>query len=410
MSSPALELSHIELLEAQVSQLEEQLRQAQKMEAVGLLAGGIAHDFNNLLTVITGCAQVLLGEMSLASPLRIEAEEIAKASARAAALTSRLLAFSRRQVTRPAAVELNQLVADMDGMLRRVIGVDIELRTSFGENLGQVKVDPGQIEHLIMNLVVNSRDAMPAGGILTIQTANLGRDEKLVPGAGPAGPGPFVMLSMTDTGVGMDEETKRHLFEPFFTTKAPGKGTGLGLSTVWAIVQQCGGEIWVWSEPGQGTAFRIYLPRVVGQSGVPEESQNIAQSGAATETVLLVEDEDRVRRLVLGMLRRQGYTVLEAPDGQTALDLARLHSAPVHVLLTDVVMPKMNGHELAAQLTKLRPDIRVVYMSGYVDNPLVHKEITGSGAAFLQKPFTQEALVAKIRSALEGASKRPRAG
>jgi CheY-like chemotaxis protein len=218
------------------------------------------------------------------------------------------------------------------------------------------------------------------------------------------------MLSMADTGMGMDEETKRHLFEPFFTTKAPGKGTGLGLSTVWAIVQQCGGEIWVWSEPGQGTTFRVYLPRVVGQSGVPKESQNMAHSGAATETVLLVEDEDRVRRLVLGMLRRQGYTVLEAADGQTALDLARLHSAPVHVLLTDVVMPKMNGHELASHLTRLWPDIRVVYMSGYVDNPLVHKEIAASGAAFLQKPFTQEALVAKIRGALEGASKRAGAG
>jgi two-component system, cell cycle sensor histidine kinase and response regulator CckA len=399
----------MEVLEARVRQLEEQLRQAQKMEAVGLLTGGIAHDFNNLLTVITGCAQVLLDEIPPESTLRVEAEEIMKASERAATLTSRLLTFSRRQGTQPTNVDLNRLVADMDGMLRRVIGEDIELHPCFGQDLGHVRANPGQLEHLIMNLVVNALDAMPHGGRLSIQTTNVGPEEKIVPGVGPAGAGPFVMLSVADTGVGMDEETKSHLFQPFFTTKAPGKGTGLGLSTVWAIVQQCGGEIWVWSEPGQGTVFRVYLPRVAGQVEVPEKSQETAVARAATETVLLVEDEERVRRLVLGMLRRQGYTVLEAANGQDALDLARQHPAAIDVLLTDVVMPKMNGHEMAARLAAIRPDIRIVYMSGYMDNPSVHKEVATSGAAFLQKPFTQEALITKIRGALEEASKSKKA-
>jgi two-component system cell cycle sensor histidine kinase/response regulator CckA len=386
-------------LEVRMRRLEEQLRQAQKMEAVGQLAGGIAHDFNNLLTVITGCAQVLLEEMRPEDLLRVEAEEIMKAGERAATLTNRLLAFSRRQVAEPEIIDLNRLVADMDKMLRRVIGADIELVTSFGKGLGKIKADPGQVEHIIMNLVVNARDAMPAGGRLTIETANALRDE-------PAGAGACVTLTVTDTGVGMDEEIKGHLFEPFFTTKEPGKGTGLGLSTVWTIVQQNGGNIQVRSEPGWGTRFQIYLPRVNEEAEVAVSGARSAGAQAGSETVLLVEDEERVRRLVLGMLRRQGYTVLEAADGRDALHIAKQCLGPIHVLLTDVAMPKMDGHALALRLAGLLPDLRVVYMSGYMDNPAVHETVAKSGAAFLQKPFSQEALGRKIRGVLDTSAKR----
>ncbi len=382
--------------------LEAQLRQSQKMEAVGRLAGGVAHDFNNLLTVITGYSDLLLEELSDDNRLRRAADEIHKAADRAASLTCQLLAFSRRQVLEPKVLHLNQVVSNIDKMLRRLIGEDIDLLTVLEPQLGRVKGDRGQIEQVIMNLALNARDAMPHGGKLTIETANVELDEAYTCSHIAVQPGPYVMLAVSDTGCGMDEETQAHLFEPFFTTKEPGQGTGLGLATVYGIVKQSGGNIWVYSEPERGTTFKIYLPRV-------EEAVEDAATGeparhppSGSETVLLVEDEQSVRQLVGEALRRNGYTVLEASNGAEAIRVCEGHQGPIQLLVTDVVMPEMGGRALAQRLASLRPEMKVLYMSGYTNNAIVHHGVLDPGTAFLQKPFRPADVARKVREVLEG--------
>ena len=382
--------------------LEEQLRQAQKMEAVGRLAGGVAHDFNNLLTAILGNTQLLRRDLGETHPSRADVEEIRKAADRAAALTRQLLAYSRRQVLQPRVLDLNGVVRDMERLLDRLIGEDVTLVTRLATTLGPVRADPGQIEQVVVNLAVNARDAMPHGGVLTIETAEAELDPALVDQPGAA-PGPSVMLAVTDTGVGMDAETRAHLFEPFFTTKEVGKGTGLGLATVYGIVKQSGGSIGVYTELGQGTTFRIYLPRV-DAAGAPVRSSHPAVAiPRGTETVLLVEDEVAVRHLANKLLQGAGYTVIAAADATTALALADAHPGPIHLLLTDVVMPRVSGPELAAELLSRRPGARVLYMSGYPGDTVVQRGTLAPGVAFLQKPFTPDILERKVREVLEQA-------
>jgi two-component system cell cycle sensor histidine kinase/response regulator CckA len=382
-------------------QSEKQLWQSQKMEAVGRLAGGVAHDFNNLLTVIKGYTELMLEDLKPSDPMRAEMEEVQKAADRAAALTRQLLAFSRRQVLAPKVVNLNYLVEDMNKLLRRLLGEDIELSIRLGEDLGSVKADPGQVEQVIMNLAVNARDAMPKGGKLTLETANLELDQGYSREHATVRPGPYVMLAISDTGSGMDAETLAHVFEPFFTTKEQGKGTGLGLSTVYGIVKQSGGYIWPYSEPGMGTTFKIYLPRV---DEMVERAQTRAQPSpglAGTETILLVEDEEGVRVLTRQLLQRHGYTVLEAEHGQDALLLCERYSGPIHLLLSDVVLATMSGRELVQRLVPLRPEMKVLYMSGYSDEAIVQHGVLAPGTAFLQKPFTTESLMRKLRELLD---------
>src|SRR5437773_1937293 len=347
-------------------QLEQQLRQAQKMEAVGRLAGGIAHDFNNILTAITGYADLLLEDLGATDPRRQDADEIHKAADRAAGLTRQLLAFSRQQVLQPTVLEVNKLVSDLEKMLRRLLGEDVELSTRLAPTTGRVKADPGQLEQAIMNLAVNARDAMPNGGKLTLETANVDLDEPYAADHYPARAGPFVMLAVSDTGIGMSDETQAHMFEPFFTTKEKGKGTGLGLATVYGIIKQSGGFIWVYSEVGHGTTFKLYLPRVQELAErASQPAQPPARAARGTETVLVVEDETPVRSVARQVLERHGYTVLEAPSAEAALDVATRYSGTIDLLLTDVVMPGLNGRELASRLADLRPDARVIFMSGY---------------------------------------------
>src|SRR5881296_3818073 len=386
--------------EEALRQSEARLRQAQKMEAVGRLAGGVAHDFNNLLTVITSYSDLLLEDLGPADPKRDDVQQIRKAAEGAAALTRQLLAFSRQQVLQPKALDLKATVAGTEKLLKRLIGEDIQLTTVLARDLGVVKADPGQIEQIIINLAVNARDAMPTGGRLTIEVANVDMDETYVRGHAPAGPGRYVMLALSDTGIGMDQQTKARIFEPFFTTKAPGKGTGLGLATVYGIVKQSGGFIWVYSEPGHGTSFKIYLPRVdepVSPAGAPAP-----QVVGGSETVLVVEDVAAVRAVTRQMLERQRYCVLEAANGATALSLARQHQSAIHLLVTDVVMPEVSGRELADQLVQLRPDMRVLFMSGYTDDAVVRHGILQEGIAYLQKPFTPDTLARKVRAVLDG--------
>ncbi|MGH7544696.1 MAG: response regulator [Gemmatimonadota bacterium] len=381
--------------------LEEQLRQAQKMEAVGRLAAGVAHDFNNLLTVITGYCDLLFGSLEPGDPKRADVEEIRKAADGAATVTRQLLSFSRRQVLQPKVVDVNEVLASTETLLRRLIGEDVELVTSLGRELGTVKVDRGQLEQIIMNLAVNARDAMPEGGKLTIETANAEIDEAYARTHAIEQPGRYVMLAFSDTGVGMDAATRAHIFEPFFTTKDPGKGTGLGLATVYGIVQQSGGFIWVYSEPGHGTTFKIYLPRVGTSAETSEETPVEAGTLQGGETILLVEDAPAVRSVTRQALKRYGYTVLEAESAKAALRLATGHEGPLHLLLTDVVMPSMSGRELSEQVARLRPDARVLYMSGYTDDAVVRHGVLEAGVAFLQKPFTPEALARKVREVLD---------
>jgi len=382
--------------------LEQQLRHAQKMEAVGRLAGGIAHDFNNLLMVISGYCEFLLERIGSDPAVRGPAQEIAKAANRATALTRQLLAFSRKQMLTPKVLDLNAIVTDNLRMLTRLIGEDIDLVMIPGGTLGMVKADPGQVEQVIMNLAVNARDAMPKGGKLTIETANVSLDENYVRIHAPAAPGDYIMLSVSDTGMGMDSETQTHIFEPFFTTKGP-KGTGLGLSTVYGIVKQSGGYIWVYSEPGRGTSFKVYLPRVAATEEVisPQPPVAITDIARGNETILLVEDEATVRHLTRDYLRTQGYNVLEAADPAVALQLTIAHSGPIHLLLTDVIMPGMNGRELAQQVCSVRPETRVLYMSGYTENAIGHNGTLEPGINLLQKPFTLPSLKAKVREALD---------
>src|SRR6202161_1098864 len=383
-------------------QLEEQLRQAQKMEAVGRLAGGIAHDFNNLLMVIQGYADLMTERLAEGDPLRRNAEQIQTASQRATSLTRQLLAFSRKQMLAPKVMSIQSVVGDMEKILRRLIGEDVQLETSSVPDLGLVKADRSQIEQVIMNLGVNARDAMPEGVLLTIETANVDLDESFSHSSVMLSPGPYVMLAVTDNGCGMDVETQAHIFEPFFTTKEKGKGTGLGLATVYGIVKQSGGYVWVYSEPGRGTSFKVYLPRLEEDAALPriEFPANVSSNPRGSETVLLVEDEKGVRELAREYLQMIGYSVIEAENGHAALELAAMHDGQIHLLMTDVVMPGISGRELSQRVQAVRPDIRVLYMSGYTDQAVVHHGILESDAVLLQKPFTLNALALKLREIL----------
>ena len=382
-------------------ELEDQLRQAQKMEAVGQLAGGVAHDFNNLLTAIIGYGEVALARSEPDGKLRESIEQIALAAERATGLTRQLLAFSRKQILQPKVLKLDELVSEMDPMLRRLIGADVEIVTTYRSGLGRVQADPGQLSQVLVNLVVNARDAMPTGGRITIETENADVDEPTASGAGGA-PGRYVVLSVSDTGEGMGEEVKERLFEPFFTTKEQGKGTGLGLATTYGIVRQSGGFITVDSGPGLGAAFRVYLPRhevEADEAEVVEDAPAPVLRGS--ETVLLVEDEDIVRGLVSEILETAGYTVLGAADGNTALELAERHPGPIHLLLTDVVMPKMSGRDLAERLIAAHGETKVLYTSGYTDTAIVDRGVLQPGTEFLQKPFSFAALTQKVRHVLD---------
>src|SRR3984957_772422 len=382
--------------------LEQQLRQAQKMEAVGRLAGGIAHDFNNLLMVISGYSEFLLERIGDDPTLRGHAQEIANAAGRATSLTRQLLAFSRKQMLAPKIVDLNSVVTENVRMLTRMIGEDIDLVMVPHQNLWHVRADSGQIEQVIMNLAVNARDAMPSGGKLTIETSNVTLDEEYARHHAPLRPGDYVMIAIKDTGIGMESETQSHIFEPFFSTKGP-KGTGLGLSTVYGIVKQSGGYIWVYSEVSRGATFEIYLPRVasveeVAQIAAPIEHQRVEPG---TETILLVEDEANLRYLARQYLEKQGYRVIEAADGAVAMQIAVAHEAVIHLLLTDVIMPGMNGRELAQRISEIRPNVKVLYMSGYTENVVGHNGTLDAGVRLLQKPFNLRDLKRIVREVLD---------
>jgi PAS domain S-box-containing protein len=381
--------------------LEEQLRQAQKMEAIGRLAGGVAHDFNNLLTVITGYCELLLQDLPAGDAAREEVLEIQRAAGAASTLTSQLLAFARRQVQQPRVLDLNRVVASAERMLGRLLGEDVVLSVSLAPDLGRVRADPTQVEQVLLNLAINARDAMPRGGRLTVETANAVMDEGYVAGHRGASPGRYVMVAVSDTGVGMDAETRARLFEPFFTTKAPGKGTGLGLATVYGIVKQSGGFIWVYSEPGLGTTFKVYLPRVDAE---PEESPPRSSPQATArghETILVVEDSPGVRRVAREALERNGYTVLEASDGPAALATAARHPGPIHLLLTDVVLPGLGGPGLARALGETRPELRVLYTSGFSAEASAGHGVIEPDAHYLPKPFAMAALLQKVREVLD---------
>jgi PAS domain S-box-containing protein len=381
--------------------LQTQLVQSQKMEAVGRLAGGIAHDFNNLLTVITTSCDLLREDMGPDDPKREDVDQVRKAADGAAALTRQLLAFSRQQVLAPQIVNLGDVVFGIEKMLRRVIGEDVDLVTVLDPVAGAVKADVGQLEQVLMNLAVNARDAMPTGGKLTIEIANVEHDPDYAREQEAAPVSRFVMLAVSDTGIGMDEATKARIFEPFFTTKELGKGTGLGLATVYGIVRQSGGFIWVYSEPGLGTTFKIYLPQVDAVADGHAASDAPRSSWRGTETVLLVEDAAAVRSVIHEALARQGYAVLDAPDGAEALRIAASHAGPIHLLLTDVVMPGLSGRQLADQLATVRPETKVLYTSGYTDDAVVRHGVLESGIAYLQKPFTVDGLARKVREVLD---------
>lgn len=386
--------------EERAEKLEEQFRQAQKMETVGNLAGGIAHDFNNLLSVVLSYSQLLAADLAADDPMRADLEEIRGAGLRAVELTRQLLAFSRRQVLEPRIVDLTEVVSRMEKMLRRLIGEDVELSCSAEPNLGSVLVDAGQIEQVILNLAVNARDAMPRGGMLTIETANVFLDDAYASEHVGVTAGMHVMLAVSDTGVGMDAATKTRMFEPFFTTKGQGKGTGLGLATVFGVVQQSGGTIWVYSELDRGTTFKIYFP-IAKQTALPAATNvPTGDSVDGKETILLVEDEQAIRTVTGTILRRHGYTVLEAQSGGDALLLCEQHTAPIQLLLTDVVMPRMSGRELAERLQPLRPEMKVLYMSGYTDDAIVRHGVLDATLAFIQKPITPDALLRKVREVL----------
>jgi two-component system, cell cycle sensor histidine kinase and response regulator CckA len=381
--------------------LEEQFRQAQKMEAIGRLAGGVAHDFNNLLTVINGYSRQALAELSKSDPFHEEFEEIARAGDRAAGLTRQLLAFSRRQMLQPQVFNVNEVVADMDKMLRRLLGEDVELATILSPRLEPIHADRGQLEQIIMNLAVNARDAMPNGGKLTIETAPADLDRTYADYHPSVKPGRYSMIAVSDSGQGMDEATKARIFEPFFTTKAPGQGTGLGLSTVYGIVEQSGGTIWVYSEPGKGTTFKIYFPRAASTGIAPEGSRGPVRPVGGSETILIVEDDESVAKLIRTLLQHAGYTVLEARNGTDALNLLTAHSGSVHLVVTDMVMPQMSGWELLQKVGEFRPGLKALFMSGYTDNALLRHGMATSRTPFLQKPFTPTELVSKVREVID---------
>ena len=387
--------------ETQKRQLEEELRQSQKMEALGRLAGGVAHDFNNLLTVIKGHSELIIERLPTKDPLLGSGQQIRKAADRAASLTRQMLAFSRRQALEPTVFDMNSLVADMYKLLKRLIHEDIEFTFRAGESLGRIKADTGQIEQVLLNLAVNASDAMPRGGKLVIETKNVQVDPEAAKSRPNLEPGFYVMLAVSDTGHGMTAETKARIFEPFFTTKDSGKGTGLGLATVYGVVKQSGGFIWVDTTVGKGSRFEVYLPRVE-QDITPYPTEELAAPKTrAAGTVLLAEDEEAVRALAYEFLTTAGYRVFVANDGEKALEIAETLAEPIHVLVTDVVMPKMRGPELAKRLKTLRPDLKVVFMSGYLEQNEGGEDFTGS-AAFLQKPFSKDKLVRQVGEALQG--------
>jgi PAS domain S-box-containing protein len=385
--------------------LQNQFLQAQKMEAIGNLAGGIAHDFNNLLAAIMGYAEIIMMDFPANQPYHPYLQEIVKVANRGASLTRQLLAFSRKQIMQPRVFNLNEVVAEMDAMLRRLIGEDIDLVTILSPELEGVQADPAQIEQVIMNLAVNARDAMPTGGKLTIETANVHLDEAYAQAHHAVVPGPYVMLAMSDSGSGMDAETKSRIFEPFFTTKELGKGTGLGLATVYGIVKQSGGNIWIYSEPGQGTTFKIYLPRVVGDVESIKSEALPALHLPGSETILVVEDNDNLREVICKTLGKQGYVVLEAANGKDALQIFDNRTWPIDLLLVDVVLPQMSGAEVVKRLQEFDPNLKVLYMSGYTNNAIVHHGVLDTDVAFLQKPFKGTALLLKIRDVLDSSWK-----
>jgi PAS domain S-box-containing protein len=387
--------------EEEKAKLEGQLQQAMKMEAVGRLAGGVAHDFNNLLTVIIGYSELLQQKIGKESPMHGDVEEVRRAGERASSLTQQLLAFSRKQIIEPKVVRLDLLVADMQAMLTRLIGEDIALQATTGKSLGSVKVDPGQFQQILMNLVVNARDAMPDGGKIVIETANVDLDEGYCALHPYILPGRFVMLSVSDTGHGMSDEVKAHIFEPFYTTKERGRGTGLGLATTYGVVKQSGGSIEVYSEVGIGTTFKIYLPRVEEEASQSVKDDRPQDMRGGSETVLLVEDEDIVRNLCVRILERLGYKVLQARNGAEAIALAQGYGDRIDLLLTDVVMPGMNGAELARQLVLHHPERKVLFTSGYTDDAIVRHGILKEGVSFIGKPYTPSALAKKVRGVLD---------
>ena len=385
--------------EAELRASQIQLQQSQKLEAIGQLAGGVAHDFNNMLTAIIGYTDLSLRRVGMENSIRRNLEETKKAAERAASLVRQLLAFSRKQILEPKVLDLNDVVKDMQKMLTRLIGEDVRLATRLEPDLGSVKADPCQVEQIIVNLVVNARDAMPRGGRVTIETANTTLDERAVLKHVSVKPGAYVMLSVSDTGSGMDQETQQRIFEPFFTTKETGKGTGLGLSTVYGIVKQSGGNIWVYSEPGMGTVFKVYLPRIDDATAVTVEKQEtIVLRGS--ETILLIEDEEVVRGLTKKILMQAGYNVLDAKGGEEAIRMCRAYPGPIDLLLTDVVMPEISGKEVADRLVELRRGIRVLFMSGYTDEAIVQHGVLDASVEFLQKPFTWIGLTRKVRDVL----------
>jgi signal transduction histidine kinase/ActR/RegA family two-component response regulator len=385
----------------QHKQLEEQLHQSQKMDAVGRLAGGVAHDFNNILTVIRGCSEFLLSRIEDQDPLHQDVVSVLKASEQAACLTRQLLAFSRKQVLQPKVFDLNSTVSTMDKMFRRIIGQHIELNTILGSETMPVKADPGQLEQVIMNLVINARDAMPHGGRLSLETAKIFLDEGYCRLHPDVIPGPYVLLAISDTGMGMDPDTQARIFEPFFTTKEKEKGTGLGLATVHGIIRQSEGFIWVYSEPGGGTTFKIYLPEA--QEKVEEQGMASAPSASwqGQETVLVVEDEELVRRVARRILQHYGYTILEANTGKEALSIGEQYPGPIHLLLTDVMMPEMDGKELVNHWKDQHPETKVIFTSGYTENAIVHNGTLESNIHFIQKPYRPDALARMVREVLD---------
>ena len=383
------------------SNMERQMREAQKMEAIGNLAGGIAHDFNNLLSVVLSYSEILAAGLKAGDPMRADLGEISAAGKRAADLTRQLLAFSRRQVLQPRALDLGTVVSGVTRMLQRLVGEDVEMSVVAAPGLGTVMADPGQVEQVLMNLVVNARDAMPDGGKLTIETSNVELDADYARSHPDVVAGGYVMLAVTDTGSGMSAATRERIFEPFFTTKENGKGTGLGLSTVFGIVRQSGGNVWVYSEPGEGTTFKVYLPLADGAFVPAVDVAADTRSGSGTETILLVEDEEPVRTLARTILERAGYRVLEAQSGGDALLICEQHPARIHVLVTDVVMPRMSGRQLAERLCAVRPEMKVLFMSGYTDRSIVRHGILDSDVAYLQKPITPGLLTRRVREVLD---------